>query len=106
MRALFSWYRSSMADLRTHARMSEYIKHLRRFESSVPHFYCDSEGYVTVGIGQLVDIPNLPAQQAEASVRDLHGQASIFMLRRSDGRPATVDDMVQDWRAVRAEGLR
>jgi len=66
----------------------EIYGHIVRFEGVVPHLYQDVNGYVTVGVGNLV--PN------ELASRKLN------LIDRASHKPATPDECAEDYRAVKA----
>lgn len=83
-----------MGDLRREAaRLSELVTFLRSRESVIPNFYCDQNGYVTIGIGTLV----AREDDARRIARDPNVR---FTLHSAPHRHATVDEVAADWRRV------
>jgi len=90
-----------MGDLRRNPqRLAELAAFIRSREGFTPYFYCDSNGFVTIGIGMLV--------ATEADARRIAGDASVhFTVAAHAQRRATVDEVTADWRRVHAQpGLR
>ena len=61
---------------------------ITRFEGRLTFMYLDTKGYVTTGVGNLID-PMAPA-------------LSLPWLHKSDGLPATRAEIVDDWNRVKA----
>ncbi|MGH8085991.1 MAG: hypothetical protein ACREPV_12060 [Lysobacter sp.] len=70
----------------TAAERSILRRKLERYESRIPHMYCDSKGHVTVGVGHLL-----------ASVSD----AKLCAFVDHSGRRATADQIAEDYDSVK-----
>lgn len=90
-----------MGDLRQNlARLAELSAFILSREGSIPYFYCDRNGWVTIGIGTLVKTENDARQMARNN--SVH-----FSPRDIPHRRAGADDVVADWRRVHDRpGLR
>lgn len=90
-----------MVDLRQNlTRLAELSAFILGREGSIPHFYCDRNGWVTIGIGALV--------KTEDDARQMARNNSVhFAPRDIPRRRAGADDVVADWRRVHNRpGLR
>src|SRR5262249_20113638 len=83
-----------MGDLRRNpARLRELAAFVLRREGFDPFFYCDSNGFVTIGIGTLV--------ATEHDARRIAADPSVhFTFHAPPHQPATVNDVVADWHRV------
>lgn len=92
-----------MSDLRTSpAHMRELLVHLRERESSIPYFYCDHRGLVTIAIGFLVDRDGGTDADGKRLARQLAERADVHFT--SGGVPATVAAVESDWQTVKDYG--
>lgn len=66
----------------------DIYNHIVRFEGVVPHMYQDTNGYVTVGVGNLV--------------RDSAAARSLRMVDRANNQPASLDELTEDYVSVKA----
>lgn len=83
-----------MGDLRkNHLRLRELGTFILRREGYDPYFYCDNEGYVTIGIGTLVKTEN----DARRIGQDLNVR---FTFHDAPHKRAIADDVAADWRRV------
>lgn len=71
------------------ARMADLIAHVLNRESSYDHFYCDTQGLVTVGAGYLV--------KTENDARALSRKPTIKFHHKITQKIATSDEVVKDW---------
>lgn len=98
---------TGMADLRLQPScMSTFLKHLKEREGVIEHFYCDSQGLVTIAIGYLVDRRGGSRQRGLARARSLAERADVVFTRKEDEAPATVEDVQADWRRTKDFGAR
>lgn len=67
--------------------LEELKKRLREHEGVIPHMYLDTLGYVTAAVGHL--LPTAPA-------------AAALPFRRSDGAPATPEEIEKEFEVVKA----
>lgn len=67
------------------------LRALERFEGRISYFYRDSVGQVTIGVGHLV--------------RSESDAVALRLAHRSDGKPATQDEIRMAFRAVKAESI-
>lgn len=83
------------------AALAELIAHLVTFEGDVPHFYYDSQGLITIAIGELVDTraPGLPMRRAVAQQFANSWHARFV---KAAGGIATAAQVLADWDAVAA----
>ena len=83
-----------MGDLRhNRTRLAELADFILKREGFDPYFYCDSNGFVTIGIGTLV------AKEDDAK-RIARDPAVRFTLQNNPRQRATADEVVADWRRV------
>jgi hypothetical protein len=90
-----------MGDLRRNPqRLAELAAFIRTREGFTPYFYCDRNGFVTIGIGTLV--------ATEADARRIAGDTNVhFTFAANSQRRATAEEVTADWRRVHAQpGLR
>jgi GH24 family phage-related lysozyme (muramidase) len=84
-----------MSDLRQNPqRLNELAAFILSREGFIPHFYCDDNGLVTIGIGTLV--------AGESDARRIAGDSSVRFVIEGTRRHATVDEVAADWRRVQA----
>jgi len=62
-------------------------------EGRIPYMYPDTYGYITTGVGNLID--TTPHSNAVT-----HTALSLPWVHKSDGQPATADEIAADWQAV------
>lgn len=67
-------------------------------EGRILHFYCDNRGFVTIGIGHLVDGRGLNRIAAENLARAIGGRV---VFSHPGGARATPNQVVEDWRRVK-----
>jgi hypothetical protein len=85
-----------VGDLRhNRSRLKELAAFILSREGFDPYFYCDSNGFVTIGIGTLV------AREDDAR-RIARDDSVHFTFRTDPHRRATVDEVAADWRRVHA----
>lgn len=71
----------------------------RQWEGYEPEMYTDSIGLVTTGIGNKID----DGDATHASGMDGYGPAlKLPWVHKSDGKPATQAEIIQDWQTVKA----
>jgi hypothetical protein len=83
-----------VGDLRhNRTRLEELAAFILSREGFDPYFYCDSNGFVTIGIGTLV--------AKEDDARRIARDTSVhFTFQNNPRQRATVDDVAADWRRV------
>ena len=83
-----------MGDLRQNpVRLRELAAFILSREGLDPYFYCDSLGYVTIGIGTLV--------ATEDDARRIAQDPNVhFTFHNAPHRDSTEDDVAADWRHV------
>lgn len=95
-----------MPDLRTSSEhLGKYLAHLRERESVVPHFYCDSVGLVTVGVGHLVDRRGAVDAVGRGRARVLAKRKDIAFTTAA-GVPASVAEVERDWQRAKDYGRK
>jgi GH24 family phage-related lysozyme (muramidase) len=70
------------------SKSKELLVRLREAEGESEHFYRDRKGVITVGIGH--------------NASDLDSVKKLPFARKTDGMPATADQIEKEWAAVRA----
>jgi len=69
-------------------------------EGHVTRFYKDGRGYVTIGYGLLVDVPDGSETQARIRAQRFAREWHRFVRRRRGHRPVTEQQIVADWHSV------
>lgn len=93
-----------MPDLRHNPiRIQELIDHIRSREGSYPYFYCDNRGFVTIGIGHLVDTQSHAPADQQAVVQALFNTQGVAFLNHF-GLIAAFADVWADWQRVKRHG--
>ncbi|MGL5081929.1 MAG: hypothetical protein ACRC8A_10630 [Microcoleaceae cyanobacterium] len=92
-----------MGDLRTNSlRMAQLISFIRSKEGDVDHFYCDENGFVTIGVGYLIDSRGgLSQPQVAGMISQLLRTGIVFYHRRTSSQ-ATLQDVIADWYRVKS----
>ena len=80
-------------------RIQILVDHLQEREGNYSHFYCDHNGFVTIGIGHLVDRRGEPDNVGQGLARAL--SAEVNFTNQRTGRHATVAAVVADWQRVK-----
>jgi len=94
-----------MGDLRNnHQRLQELLSHIERREGVFRHFYCDSNGLVTIGVGHLVDQRGAPPPARQGVARALANQAGVVFQSRDTGAVASTPQVVEDWTRIHTHG--
>jgi GH24 family phage-related lysozyme (muramidase) len=81
--------------LNNNDRLEELLTHIRKREGVVNYFYCDNRGYVTVGIGTLIDGSN-PLNVF------LKNNPNIIFRNKITNKIASVIEIIQDWNNVKS----
>lgn len=73
-------------------------------EARLPYMYLDSKGYVTTGIGNLIDSTKLPLTAPTDAERSasLATVGRMTWLRNSDGGSAGSDEIAAEWDTVKS----
>jgi hypothetical protein len=82
--------------------MQELSEHILKREGFYDYFYVDNEGYVTIGIGEMIDAKQDTQAEHNASkfARD-----NYVNFKTTGGSPVTkAEDVVADWKKVRDYG--
>lgn len=91
-----------MGDLRQNMpRRRELIEHITDREGVIQHFYCDHHGWVTIGVGELVDRPRAQLAVRRNAARTWFRRANVDFRHIGNNAVATEAQVLQDWdRAV------
>jgi hypothetical protein len=92
-----------VGDLRTNSlRMAQLISFIRSREGDFDHFYCDENGFVTIGVGYLIDSRGgLSQSQVAGMISQLLRTGIVFYHRRTSSQ-ATLQDVIADWYRVKS----
>lgn len=80
-------------------RMQILVDHLQEREGNYSYFYCDHNGFVTIGIGHLVDRRGEPDNVGQGLARAL--SAEVNFTNERTGGAATVAAVVADWQRIK-----
>ncbi len=80
-------------------RMDELVKHIKSREGLVLHFYCDGNGYVTLGYGYLVDGKNLVDSAGQIKAKE--AATKVAFQVGTGGPAATPQQVADDWLRVK-----
>lgn len=80
-------------------RIQILVDHLQEREGNYSHFYCDHNGFVTIGIGHLVDRRGVSDNFGRRLARAL--STEVNFINQRTGSRATVAAVVADWQRVK-----
>ncbi|MDB4987531.1 MAG: hypothetical protein JWN04_2709 [Myxococcaceae bacterium] len=93
-----------MSDLRASPEhLALFLAHLKRRESSVAYFYCDTKRLVTIATGQLVDKDAADDAVGRRQARELEGRSDV-RFKTATGTAASAADVEADWQRVKDYG--
>lgn len=81
------------------AAMDELDRHLDDFENDIPYFYVDSEGLITIAIGEMVDQRYVPLAARRVVAHDF-AVTWHTSFTNGAGAHATPPQVLADWDAV------
>jgi GH24 family phage-related lysozyme (muramidase) len=92
-----------MADLRTNSqRLTELFTFIKGREGVLDYFYVDNMGYVTIGIGTLVDAKGDNIDKGLAVLRKVLAAApGVQFINKITKQPASAREIEADWAKVK-----